>query len=162
MNDQADTGVPVNSGVFRGHEFEALKCRFEDQVELLHRLTLHDYRVFSGYITLQLALGAWVATQGTNLAAGSPRTGLMLIDLALATIAGALLYNNYKRRKEVTDTVHNCSIALGYETTGVYLAGKTLNAPTKFRPWVPWYLAGIVLAFVGIVFVVFGTGTRPC
>ncbi len=39
--------------VFRGHEFEALKCRFENQTEQLHRMTLTDLRVFSGYITLQ-------------------------------------------------------------------------------------------------------------
>jgi hypothetical protein len=84
--------------MLRGHEFEALTCRFENQTELLHRMTVIDLQVFSGYISLQLALGAWLATHEHDLTGLVPRIGVMLIDLVPMVVAGALLYNNYKRR----------------------------------------------------------------
>lgn len=82
--------------VFRGHEFEALKCRFENQAEQLHRMTLIDLRVFSGYITIQLALAAWLATHRDSFAGAAAMSGVMAIDIVLATVTGALLYNSYK------------------------------------------------------------------
>lgn len=142
--------------VFLGHEFEALRCRFENQTEQLHQMTLIDLRVFSGYITLQLAFGAWLATHQNELVGCTARIGLMVIDLVLAAVASALLYNSYKRRKEVADIVHNCNKALGYETDGVYLDETTLNVPTQFRPWAGWYFLGIAAALVGVGLVLFG------
>jgi hypothetical protein len=103
-------------------------------------MTLIDLQVFSGSISLQLALGAWLAThEHTGLV---PRIGVMLIDLVLMVVAGALLYNNYKRRAEVVAIVRNCNEALGYETEGVFLDGRTLNVPTKFRPWGGLFFTG--------------------
>jgi hypothetical protein len=141
--------------IISGHEFEALKCRFENQTEELHRITLIDLQVFSGYITLQLALGAWLATHRSNLPGTKARIGLMLIDLVLAFVAGALLRNSYKRRKEVSAIVGNCNEALGYNTEGIYLEKQALNIPTKPRSFVWCYLAAIAAAFAGIVLVVF-------
>ncbi len=138
-----------------GHEFEALKCRLENQTELLHRMTLIDLRVFSGYITLQLALGAWIATHSDKIPNLTIRIGLMIIDLVLAVVATALLFNNYKRRKEVGGIVRNCNIALGYETPGVYLDNEKLNVPTQFRPWAGWYFTGIAAGILGIALILF-------
>jgi len=148
--------------MLRGHEFEALKSRFENQTELLHRMTLIDLQVFSGYISLQLALGAWLATHERDLIGLVPRIGVMLIDLVLMVIAGALLYNNHKRRAEVVAIVRNCNEALGYETEGVFLDGRTLNVPTKFRPWGGLFFVGIVSAFAGVGLVVFGSASLAC
>jgi len=156
MKSQEASSLPGNTGVLRGHEFEALKCRFENQVEQLHRMTLIDIRVFSGYITLQLGFGAWIATQGTVLASVTSRVGLMIIDSVLAAIAGKLIYNSYRRRKEVAGVVRNCCVALGFKTVGVYLDGATLDVPTRFYPWVRWYILGIVAALAGVALVLFG------
>ncbi len=40
------------------HKFEALKLKYTDHVELLRFITKLDVQLFSGYITIQLALGA--------------------------------------------------------------------------------------------------------
>ncbi len=64
--------------MLRGHEFEALTCRFENQTELLHRMTVIDLQVFSGYISLQLALGAWLATHEHDLTGLVPRIGVIV------------------------------------------------------------------------------------
>lgn len=143
------------ANVYNGHEFEALKCRFENQTEQLYRMTLIDLRVFSGYITLQLALGAWIATHSDKIPNLVIKIGLMTIDLVLAVVATALLFNNYKRRKEVAGTVRNSNIALGYETPGVYLDKEKLNVHTEFRPWVGWYFAGIAAGLLGIALILF-------
>jgi heme A synthase len=143
--------------VYEGHEFEALKCRFEDQTELLYRMTLIDLRVFTGYITLQLALGAWIASHASDFSGiVTLKVGMMLIDLVLAVVAMALIYSNRKRREEVVGIVKNCNVALGYEEPGIYLKDKSLNVHTKFRPWAGWYYTGIVVGVVGLALVLFG------
>ena len=147
--------------IYKGNEFEALKCRFENQTEQLYRMTLIDLRVFTGYITLQLALGAWIASHSSDFSGIILRVGLMLIDLVLAIVAWALLYMSRKRREEVVGIVKNCNTALGYEEPGVYLEGKALNVHMKFRPWAGWYYAGIIVGVVGLAFVLFGVSTSP-
>ena len=150
--------------VYVGHEFESLKCRFENQTELLYRMTLIDLRIFTAYITLQLALGAWIATNGSNISDTVVKIGLLIIDLVLGGITAALIYNNYRRRKEVVGIVKNCNSALGYETKGTYLEGEKLNVETKFRPWAGWYFIGIVFGCLGIALVLFSAGgaCQPC
>lgn len=59
--------------VFRGHEFEAVKCRFENQTEQLYRMTMIDLRVFSGYITIQLALAAWASDRTRTISQATGR-----------------------------------------------------------------------------------------
>ncbi len=39
---------------YRGHEFEAIKARYEDQVQLLRSLTGIDLRIVTGFITVHL------------------------------------------------------------------------------------------------------------
>jgi len=131
------------------NKFEALKIRFLDQVELLHRLTMIDLRIFSGFITLQLALGAWLTTQQNMLF--TLKFGLGVIDFGLAFVAYALLRNNTLRRKEVVGTVVNCATALKYKEPGYYLDGEEpLDSKSKLRLWKGYYNFGILITLVGI------------
>ena len=147
---------PKAPEIFGGHEFEALKCRFENQTEHLYRLTTIDLRAFSGHVSVQLALTAWLATHQKDLAGEAARIGVMVVDLVLASVAGVLLYNNFRRRKEVAGTVRRCNEALGYETEGVYLEGRKLNHPTDFWPWGKVYFVGLA-AVAGVAIVLFAT-----
>ncbi len=144
------------SKVYEGKEFEALICRFKDQAELLYRLTLVDLKVFTGYITLQLVLGAWMAVHNNEILELFNKTGLLIIDFVLSFIAIVLLYKNYKRRQEVAKTIGNCNKALGYESPGVYLYDERLNAKTESRPWFWTYFVGIIFGFIGIIIILFG------
>lgn len=135
-------------------KFDALKLRYSDHVELLRSITKLDVQVFSGYITVQLALGAWLATHPIN--GCWPKIGVILIDIALATIASKLLYNDYLRRKEVVAIIRNINQALGFDNKGIYLPDIPINVPTQTRPWFPWFLAGISVGVLGIILVVFG------
>ena len=140
--------------VYKGHEFKALSLRYQDHVELLRTMTHIDLRIFSGYITLQLAMGAWLATNRPS--DFLVQIGLFLIDLVLAGIAAKLLYNNFRRRKEAVGTLKNINEALGYTETGVYLPEKSINVETTFRPWWYWYLVGVFACVAGIALILFG------
>ena len=128
--------------------FEALKMRYEDHVELLRFMTGLDLKLFSGVMTIQVALGSWLATKPIESA-----TTLVLflaLDGIIAAFGAVLLRNNFLRRKEAVETLKNINLALGFTTRGFYLSDRAINATGEFRPWGPWYTAGIVIAFIGL------------
>ena len=141
--------------ILDGNEFEALKLRFENQTELLYRMTLIDLRIFSGLITLQLAFGAWLANKDGIALSMLSKLGLLAIDASLTCVAMAMLYNNSKRRVEVKSTVINCAKALGYKEPGKYLDNEALDVSFVFRPWAGWYFLGVVTSFCGVILVLF-------
>jgi len=136
------------------NQFQALITRFKDQTEELYRLTLLDLRIFSGYLTLQLAMGAWLATKGSGILDNWGKFGLLLIDFGLMLITTVILDKNFQRRKEVKDTVLNCNEALGFEEHGIYLTGRPLNAKSAFRPWIMLYQLSVILAFIGEILII--------
>jgi hypothetical protein len=155
MNTQKSQQTPTPKPVYQGHEFEALKLRYEDQVALLRSLTTIDWQVFTSYITIQVVLGSWLIQNPINNLL--LRLALELIDLTLAGIAGWLLYSNYKRRIEVVGTVKNLNEALGFTEPGIYLPGKAINPPTIFRPWVYGYILGVITGALGVALILFGS-----
>lgn len=140
--------------VYVGYEFEALKIRYQDQLELLRTLTRYDFRIFSGFLTLQLILGGWLAK--TPIPGTWAKIGLLVINASLALLACVLLYNQYKRRLEVITIVRNISEAFGFNEKGVYLSDKSIDVVGPIRPWFLWYILGIVIAFGGFCLILFG------
>ncbi len=133
------------------HKFEALRMRYEDHVELLRVMTGLDLRIFTGVMAIHLALGGWLAT--APIAAWWPLVGVFLLVGALAFIGAVLLRNNALRRKEAVATLKNVMGALGFYQAGYYVEGVTINAAGEFRLWGPWYVGGIIVAYVGLVLV---------
>jgi hypothetical protein len=131
--------------------FEALRMRYEDHVELLRVMTGLDLRLFSGVMALQLALGGWLASNPVKN--WPPLIGILVLDGVLAFFGGVLLRNNALRRKEAVATLKNVMGALGFYREGFYVAGLTINAPGRFRLWGPWYIRGVVVAYIGLVLV---------
>lgn len=144
----------IKEPVYRGHEFEALKTRYEDQVTLLRSITQLDSQLFTGYMTLQLALGAWLSSH--PLTRLRMQVGLLLIDLTLCFITSWFLYGSYKRRLEIVTTIKNICDALGFTEKGIYLREKAINPETRLRAWGYWYIAGVWVTAVGIVLIIFG------
>ncbi len=133
-------------------KFEALKLRYTDHVEILRFITKLDVQLFSGYITLQLTLGAWLATHPIN--GCGPKIGIILIDIVLAVIASKLLWNDYKRREEVVGIIKNINEALMFNESGAYLPDSPINVKTETRPWYKWFFWGIAVSVLGIIMVV--------
>ena len=155
MKSSRNQKPPVIQPFYQGHEFEALKLRYEDQVELLRTMTTLDHQVFTGYMTIQLVLGGWL----TQYPVGDTllKLGLFFIDLTLSGVAGWFLYNNYRRRTEVVRTVKNLNDALGFTEPNIYLQDRAINAPTIFRPWVYGYLVGVVTGALGVSLIIFAS-----
>lgn len=138
---------------YEGHEFEALKLRYEDQVDLLRTLTQLDFRIFISFFTLQLALGGWLASHPPSTAA--VRWGLAAITVVLAGLSIKLLHNQHCRRQEVAGTIANANVALGFTEPGVYLEGQTLNPTYTRRYWFKWYVVGVVISTLGLYLILF-------
>lgn len=139
---------------FAGHEFEALKLRYEDQVALLRFLTEIDFKIFTAFFTLQLALGSFLATQDVISRNGA--VGLACIDIALAGLSTKLLFNNHLRRQQVAATIDRLNDALGFKEPGIYLDGVALNPKYPRHHWFPWYALGVLASVVGILVALFG------
>lgn len=139
--------------VYEGHEFEALKMRYEDQVNLLRSLTQFDFKIFVAFFTLQLAMGSWLSANPVSSCA--VRVALAAIDVVLAALSVKLLHNQHCRRQEVVDTIKNINTALGFDDPGVYLPSGPLNPPYKRRYWFNWYFVGVVIATTGLLVVLF-------
>jgi len=131
--------------------FDALRMRYEDHVELLRYMTRLDLQLFTGFMTIQLALGGWLATG--PITAWLPLTGLLALDGALAAVGTILLRNNALRRKEAVATLKNVMGALGFYQPGFYSPGIVINAPGQFRLWGPWYTGAIAVAWGGVMLV---------
>ena len=130
--------------------FEALRMRYEDHVELLRAMTGTDFRLFGGVMTIQLALGGWLASN--PVLNWPPLVSILILDGVLAFIGTVLLRNNALRRKEAVATLKNVMAALGFYQAGFFVDGLTINAPGGFRFWGPWYIGGVVVAYVGLLF----------
>jgi|GEM_PF-1439504 len=143
--------------IYKDNEFEALKLRYTDQVELLRSLTQFDFRIFTSFFTIQLVLSGWLSANPVPTL--WMKAGFLLIDISLAFLSIKLLYNQHCRRQEVVNTIKNCNEALGYTRKGVYLADKVINAPTMRRYWFKWYVTGVIVATVGFSLLLFGLPT---
>jgi small-conductance mechanosensitive channel len=135
-------------------KYDALKTRYLDQVSLLRSLTKTDFQLIGGYISLQLGLAGWLSQQG--YIHWISKLGISLIDLVLSIIATILVYNNFKRRREVVATLKNTMTALEFDKNDIYLSDKPLNAPTVFRPWNCFYQVCIWIIFFGVLIVTWG------
>ncbi len=138
--------------------FRALLMLYERHSELLQFMSRHDLQMFGGYITLQLALGGWLA-QPPALTLEA-RIAIGVIDAAMASLAAALIQMAYRRRKEISDLFENLNEALEFTREGAYLRGRSLWPETAFRPWRRWYLFGISLAFAGVLVLLVLNGSR--
>ena len=133
--------------------YDALKLRFQDQVELLRFLMRIDLQIVFGYITLQLLLAGWVANHPVDRF--WPKLGIFIVDLAMLFATLRILWSSRLRREEVVQTVKNCCRALGYEESGVYGIPVGLNAHTARKRWWLPFLTAIAASTVGVGLVLF-------
>lgn len=144
---------------YEGHEFEALKLRYEDHVHLLRVLTQIEQRITVWIVTIQILLAAWLSEHpiSERVALG----GIVLADGSLLFIGIALLRRHSLRRQEVITTVRNINDALGYNSKDVYLSGRAINAATSTRRLFPFYVGVIIISFVGAIIVALGSIPPP-
>jgi len=138
---------------YKNNEFKALCLRYNDHVELMREMTRTDIKMLFGYITLQLLVAGWLVNE--QIESLTIKIGLFIIDFSLAFITTRFLYNNYRRRQEVVNTLKNINDALGFNQKDIYLKDAAINSPTKFRPYFAWFLIGVFSSLLGLLLILF-------
>ncbi|NQV15078.1 hypothetical protein HQ531_06435 [bacterium] len=143
--------------VYKGKEFEALKLRYEDQVEFLRSNSVFNFRVLSGFFAIQILIGGWILKYpAINMCY---KIGLMIIDVAMGIISIIFLTNLFHRRKEAIDTVRNINEALGLTVKDAYLDCKPINAEIATSRWT-WFISYIIcilVSIIGFLVILFGS-----
>ncbi len=139
--------------LYKGHEVDILVARYAQQAEHLRSLDLYDVRIVSGFLTVQILLGAWIYTH--PIKAICPKASLLLIDFALLVCCAAVLRTSTVRRWEIVETIWNINEALGLYEIGAYLTNKAINPECRKHRSFLWYYIISAVGFVGVIFVSF-------
>ncbi len=137
----------------KNKKFEAIKYRHEDQSRLLQFISNLENQLYGGFLTIQLAFGGFLAQ--VKIEDLFAKVGLFIIDITISFVCIKLLYNYYRRRKEVAETIKNCNAALGFDEKDVYLKDKIINASSLFRPSFLWFSIGLIATVIGIFLILF-------
>ena len=163
MNDSKDDNKMRPLEMDNGQKVSALIEAYTVHANLLTNLTLHDLRIFGGYITVQVLSIGFVLSK--NELTVSEMVGVGLPNILIFVVALTLLWKNYLRRIEASSSINNINIALGYTIKGHYLMGKKLvvriddeedkDHSPPIRTWVTVYFSAVLvgaIAFIGLLF----------
>jgi uncharacterized membrane protein YfcA len=137
----------------RHNRHKILETRYKEQAAHLRDLNQYDFRVFGGFLTIQLALGSWFATHPPD--SWLPRSGVLVIDLALLIVCAQLLRGNRRRRDEIRTTILRINEAFGLYTAGIYLSEKAINPPPPEPGGIIWFVIGCCVSFIGVALALF-------
>ena len=136
-------------------KIDLLKAKYEDHAADLRFRTEYDYKLISGYVTLNLVIGAWLAKN--PLPSYPHKVGFTLLFIGLVFFVLGLLNSNLKRRKIVVEIMQNINDALDFDKEGVYRTGAVNPAANKkTNYWVKWQRAIVLLFLVAQLFIVYG------
>jgi len=135
------------------NKLKILKMGFENQVQYLRMMSDVDLRLFTGYITVQLILGSWLAQHPLQMIAY--KLGILIIDWALVALAINAFRVNQVRRAEAVHVLKNLCDALGFTKEGVFLPdSKKIQSSVPLRPWNWLYNLTAILAGIGVTIII--------
>ena len=125
---------------------ELLKMKYEDHTEDLRFRTSYDFKLISGYVTLNVAVAAWLTKNPVTTPAHQAGFAALFVGLAICVLM--LLQRNVRRRKAVVEIMHNINDALEFDKNGAYREGP-INPPSNKVTiyWIKWHV-GIVVLFL--------------
>ncbi|OQB43453.1 MAG: hypothetical protein BWY06_00096 [Candidatus Latescibacteria bacterium ADurb.Bin168] len=132
-----------------------LKSKYEDHTEDLRFRTGQDFKLLSGFVTLNLVLAAWLSTH--PLQAMAFRVGFMAFSVGVSGATFMLFVRNTRRRKVIVEILHNINEAFGFTKGNAYGIPGPINPTSNLTTtyWLPWYLAVVSLFTLGQTFVIF-------
>jgi len=134
--------------------FEILKMKYQDHVEDLRFRTNFDFRLLSGFVSLNLILAAWLAEN--PLSTRCYEIAFAVFVFGLCSSAFMLFQRNHRRRKVVVGIIMNINKAFRFAEDDVYFDGR-INTPDnqKTTYWFPYYTAVVVIFLVAQMVVIF-------
>ncbi len=136
-------------------QIEILKFKYLDHTEDLRFRTTYDFKVLSGFITLNLALAAWMAKYPLTLVYHKIVFASLIAGLCIITII--LFQRNFRRRRIVIKIIQNINEAFRFDEKGVYKECGPINPPENqvTTYWIPWYICIVVLFLLCQLFIIF-------
>ena len=117
---------------------DVLKLVFESRSAELRAETEIAFRLMGGFVTLQLALATWLASNPPTTRSG--QWGVFLLNLLLGVFAGLFIWRNYGRRQEIISTLSNVADVWKLRTPGALLSDRALLAEPYGHSWRTLYL----------------------
>lgn len=124
-------------------KIDVLKLVYTEEGQNLRFETTTAQRLMTYFVTVELALGAWIVSAG--LLEASARWAIFLFNVAFGACIVILIVLNYQRRLEVVIPMRRALTALGLAEPGVFLAGEAIHAWKLKSSWRNWYIALITL-----------------
>lgn len=138
-------------------QMDLLKEKYLDHAEDLRFRTGFDFKLLSGFITLNLVLAAWLSKY--PLSTGWYKAGFVIFVGGLCFVAILLFHRNNRRRKVVVEIMHNLNDAFGFDKDGVYRDNGPINPKSNLKTtyWFRWYICVVILFFLSQMFIILGT-----
>jgi len=138
-------------------QIEILKEKYLDHAEDLRFRTNFDFKLLSGFVTLNLVLAAWLTKN--PLSTLWFKIGFVIFASGICGVAIMLFQRNYRRRKVVVEIMYNLNDALGFDKDGVFRDKGPINPKSNLKTthWFPWYASAVLIFLLAQVFIIFGT-----
>jgi hypothetical protein len=125
-------------------QIDVLKLVYSEEGQNLRFETSTAQRLMTYFVTVELALGAWVSSADPFDERG--RWAIFLLKFAFGGCIVTLIVLNYRRRLEVVMPMRRALAALRLTEPGVYLQDEPIHAWKVNASWRNWYI-GLVALF---------------
>jgi hypothetical protein len=125
-------------------KIDVLKLVYTEEGENLRFETTTAQNLMRYFITVELALAAWIAGSGA-LVDATAKWIVFLLNLLFCGCVAILIIRNYLRRLEIVTPLRNALEALELTTPGTYLPEREIHSWRFNASWRNWYLALIAL-----------------
>lgn len=135
-------------------QIDVLKMKYEDHTEDLRFRTDLDFKLLSGFVTLDLVLAAWLSQHAPESWAYA--IGFLIVALGLGFAAAMIFIRNTIRRNVVIAILHNVNEALEFTKTGAYLQNQCINPESNKRVthWLAYHLTIVIVLTAALVLMV--------
>jgi hypothetical protein len=124
-------------------QIEVLKLVYTEEGQNLRFETSTAQRLMTYFVTVELALGAWIASAGPLQVPA--RWTVFLLNLGFGACVAYLIVLNYRRRLEVVMPMRHALEALQLTAVGAYLPDRPIHSWKVNASWRNWYLVLVVL-----------------
>lgn len=123
-------------------KIDVLKLVYTEEGQNLRFETSTAQRLMTYFVTVELALGAWVVS--TDPFDERARWAIFLLNVAFGVCIVTLIVLNYRRRLEVVMPMRRALAALQLTQTGVYHQDEPIHAWKVNASWRNWYIGSVV------------------
>lgn len=136
------------------NSFEILKMKYEDHVEDLRFRHNFDFRLLSGFVTLNLIIAAWLYKNPDLKIFYKIIFSIFISVLSSSTIM--LFIRNYYRRKIIVNILQNINEAFKFYDQGIYFKGQInpeINRKTTY--WTKYYILVVIVVLISQIIMIF-------